>query len=152
MTQKPTSLSLTREEVTDFLNRQEEFPAGLVALSHTPKDLNSEIAKALDSLNIAVLVMAPRPLEALDVGGERIVFFPKVALRVRVIQNVILNDLPVTGDETWQAVMTLLQGFRPQTPGVESPLGLAPRPLETAEFPGQAIFDVIFHYASHLHP
>lgn len=153
MSDPKSSLDATREEVTAFLATLEKFPAGLVPIAFEEKDINSEIAKALSALNIALLVMPPEPKKALVVGGQqKIIFFPVVELRVRIIRNVVLNALPITARQVRDIIMTELQLFCPTTPGVASPLELAEYPQQKASFPGQEIIDVIFNYQSYLYP
>ena len=148
-----TNLDLTRNEAAAELAATEAFPQGIVVLAIEPKAILSMIDEALSKLGVAVHVLPPEPLEALQVDEEHpIIFFPRVELRVRVIERVSLNEVPMHARELRDLVMSTLHGWRPSAPGVESPLLLAPKPQLKAEFPGQVIYDVIFHFASHLHP
>ena len=148
-----TSLDQTRDEAAEKLSREGVFPAEAVVLSVEPKDILSKIDVALSSLGLALHVMPPEPLEAEQVDEEHpIIFFPKVELRVRVLERVAINEVPMKAREARDLVMLTLHGWKPSHPGVATALLLAPKPVVKAEFPGQVVMDVIFHFASHLAP
>jgi hypothetical protein len=145
-----TSLDLTRNEAQEELRSSPAFPVGAVVIAADPKRILSMIDDALSKLELAIHVMPAEPLEALQSEGEKIIFFPKVELRVRIIERPSINSVPMRARDARDAVMMVLQGFQPST--ADQPLSLAPKPVIKAEFPGQVIYDVVFHFASHLYP
>lgn len=143
-----TCLELTRDEVAAELAASPLFPSGVVVIGVEPKSIIAKIDEALSTLGLAIHVLPPEPMQALETEGEPIIFFPVVELRVRVLERFELNSMPMRSRGARDAVMVLLQGFEPST--ADKPLSLAPRPQAKAEYPGQVIYDVIFHFASHL--
>lgn len=148
---EPTLLDITQADMAAVLSASEVFPVGVVVLAIEPKDINSRVNEALAKLGLAVFVMPPEPLECTDVGGETIIFFPRVLMKVRVVQNVTLSMIPMTARAARNEVMKLGQGLPLPHTGVENNrLGLARKPQDKAEFPGEIIYDVNFEFASHL--
>lgn len=146
-----SSLDLTREEATAFLNTQEGIPAGIIAKNYEPKELNSEITRLLDSLGTALFVLPAEPLEAIETGGQKkVIFFPRVSLKVRIVQNINLDGDRINLRALRDEVMRVLQGWEPPVKGVAGGIFLAKKPQDKAEFPGQIVYDINFIFASHL--
>lgn len=148
----PTLLDQTRDDLAAVIAAAEVFPAGVVTLAVEPKELNSEIDQTLAKLGLAIFVLPPEPEECEEVGGAAIIFFPRVLMKVRVIQNATLSDVPMNVRTARNEVMKLGQGMPlPHTGLPNSRLSLDGKPQEKAEFPGEIIYDVRFNFASHLY-
>lgn len=135
----------TRDLAYQLLNDSTEMPKKVMLRAHETKTLETLLEEAIGKLGLSAFVMTPVPREAIV---DDTVFFKRTELRVRLVENPLLNE---TGTDIYQLieiVIKILHGWWP--PGASTPLRLASGPIDEEETPSLRIIDVIFVYATHL--
>ena len=129
----PTNFDMIQNDVAAKLRDSGVFPEDMVIAEYDHRTIEGKIAFSMGKLGLAVFVVEPEELEAESFGGEPIIFFPKVRLAVKVVENALFNKRPFTAMQASRMVYQVLQGYVckwTRFPGAH------PQGLELARTPG----------------
>ena len=108
---KETNFDKIQKDVAEKLRDSGVFPEGLVIADYDHRVLEGKVDFALDKLGLAIFVIEPEEQEAEQFGGEAYIFFPKVRLAVKIVENVFFNERPFTAMQASRMVYQVLQGY-----------------------------------------
>lgn len=136
-----------QEGAAAILSESAGWPETVRVIARREKDAANDIDAAVAAIGCAVYVMPPLPQRALQ--GAPFVFFERAEVRVRVIENPLLNE---SGSDGYELAEMIALALHNQNPGglLAEPMGLAETPVELAEDDGARVMDVVFGCAFQL--
>lgn len=118
-------------------------------VSRRTKELGKEIEAAVTKRKLGIYVMPPLPQSFTQ--GNPFLFFDKVEIRVRIIEQPQINTTGADAYDLTDDVMACLH-WQAFSTFLAVPLQLAARPVEMIEDPVTRIMDVIFEAVYGLQP
>jgi hypothetical protein len=143
-----TSLSQIPNACKALLDAFQGLPS-LEVLVRKSKEIENDISAVMDRIGVCIYVMPVLPRRVSE--GADFIFFEEAEVRVRIIENTLVNDTGLDIYELMAQVALCLHGKNPGDLLADN-LRLATTPIEGVEDPEAAVFDVLFTAAFQLNP